>query len=246
MRLNITFAARIKLQKTFKRISLQLMAIKRFVIVTIILLIAGHKVFSQYRFEIGGHAGGTSYIGEANPTTLFGDMNPMYGAIVRYNNNYRYAIKANIFKGSVSGDISADNPNIPGLDNDLSFQTDYFDFGVNLEYNFFPYTREDEPKASPLSPYIFAGLGATFIPSGDAIANFPFGLGVKYMVTERINIGAELGMRKLFADNVENNSGIDNPANSNQSRFVNNDYYTNLSFFITFSFANRTWQCANL
>ncbi len=246
MRLNITFAARIKLQKTFKRIYLQRMALKRFVIVAIICIIAGNKVFSQYRFEIGGHAGGTFYMGEANPTTLFSEVNPMYGAMVRYNANYRYAIKANVFKGSISGNIAADNPNIPGLDNDLSFQTDYLDMGVNLEYNFFPYTRQDEPRASALSPYIFAGAGFTYIPSGNMLFNFPFGLGVKYMITERMNIGAELGMRKLFADNVENNSDIDDPSNSNKSRFVNNDYYSNFSFFITFSLSNRTWHCKNL
>lgn len=246
MRLNITFAARIKLQKTFKRIYLQLMALKRFVILGIILIIAGNKVFSQYRLELGGHAGGTFYIGEANPTTLFSKVKPMYGAIVRYNTNYRYALKANVFKGSVSGDISADDPNIPGLDNDLSFETDYYDFGLNLEYNFFPYTRQDEPKASALSPYIFAGAGFTYIPSGDLIFNFPFGLGVKYMVSERVNIGAEFGMRKLFADNIENNNAIDDPANSNGSRFVNNDYYSNFSFFVTISLANRTWNCRNL
>lgn len=212
----------------------------------IIIILAGTKVFSQYRLEIGGHGGGNFYIGDANPTTLFSDMGAMYGAIVRYNTNYRYALKANVFKGSVSGNVSADNPNIPGLENDVSFQTDYYDIGFNVEFNFFPYTREDEPKASALSPYIFTGAGTTIIPSGDIIFNIPFGLGVKYMVAERLNIGAEFGMRKLFSDNLENRMVIDDPNESNESNFINNDYYSNISFFITFSLANRTWQCKNL
>lgn len=48
-------------------------------------------------------AGGAFYMGDANKNTIFKGMNPAVGAVFRYNINFRWALKANLMWGQVSG-----------------------------------------------------------------------------------------------------------------------------------------------
>lgn len=72
----------------------------------IIILLAGTvpTLWAQeYKYEIGGMAGGAFYMGDANKNTIFKGMNPAVGAVFRYNINFRWALKANLMWGQVSG-----------------------------------------------------------------------------------------------------------------------------------------------
>ena len=42
-------------------------------------------------------------MGDANKNTIFKGMNPAVGAVFRYNINFRWALKANLMWGQVSG-----------------------------------------------------------------------------------------------------------------------------------------------
>jgi len=218
------------------------MIIKHFTIV-LIMLVPFFQSNAQYRYEFGGMGGGTFYLGDANPSNLFSDIGGMYGALARYNISYRAAIKANVYKGSITGNVSGGDPDFPGVTDDISFATDYYDVGVNCEYNFFAYTSENVTGASIITPYIFSGLGVTY--TNQLIFNIPLGVGLKYMFTKRMNIGAELGVRKLFADNLENIGGLDNPDEIEGSIFINNDYVFGFGFFITANISYRKWCCNN-
>ncbi len=213
------------------------------IVALLAILFSGIRVNAQYRYEVGALVGGTFYMGDANPSRLFGDVSGLYGALARYNINYRTALKANVFKGTLAGSVDANSPDFPGVINDLTFATSFWEIGLNMEYNFFPYTRENEPKASPISPYIYAGAGVTLANS--VAFNIPFGVGVKYLLTPRINVGAELGMRKLFTDNVEDIGELDDPDNVKGSVFINNDYYSTFGFFVTIGISKREWKCKN-
>ncbi len=207
------------------------------------ILFSGIHVNAQYRYEIGAFGGGSTYLGDANPNQIISDIETVLGAIGRYNINYRSSIKVNVFRGAISGSVEAGNPDLPGLDADRTFTTSYYDLGVNYEYNFFPYTRENEPNASPVTPYVFVGAGIT--SANEIMFNIPFGLGVKYLLTERINVGAELGMRKLFSDTSEGIPALDDPDDVSGSVMINNDYITTFGFFVTIGISKREWKCKN-
>ncbi len=69
------------------------------------------------------------------------------------------------------------------------------DMSLVFEYNFWPYgTGRDYRGAKRLVPFIFGGLGATFV-KGDQknvfTANVPLGIGAKYKVNERMNVGLD-------------------------------------------------------
>ena len=57
----------------------------------------------EYKYEIGGMAGGAFYMGDVNKNAFFKGLNPAFGAVFRYNPNFRWALKTNLMWGQVSG-----------------------------------------------------------------------------------------------------------------------------------------------
>ena len=66
--------------------------------ILILILMAGSFTglhAQEYKYEIGGMAGGAFYMGDANKNAFFKGMNPAVGAVFRYNANFRWAFKGN-------------------------------------------------------------------------------------------------------------------------------------------------------
>lgn len=70
--------------------------------ILILILMAGSFTglhAQEYKYEIGGMAGGAFYMGDANKNAFFKGMNPAVGAVFRYNANFRWAFKGNLMWG---------------------------------------------------------------------------------------------------------------------------------------------------
>lgn len=82
-------------------------------------------------------------------------------------------------------------------------------FGSVALYHFSPYTADTTGARIYLSPYSTEGEG--FLPGKDNYKRtqlaVPFGAGVKLSLSENINVGLELGFRKLFTDYLDDVSG---------------------------------------
>jgi hypothetical protein len=206
----------------------------------------------EYKFEIGGMAGGAFYMGDVNKTTMFRNMNPGAGVVFRYVANFRIAIKADLAWASVSGTTQ-------GLDNafpdnaQASFERNLFELGGQFEFNFFPYSDKFAYlNTKRLSPYVLMGVGVTFAPgNGETMVspNIPIGVGVKYKLKSRINIGGEFTFRKLFGDGLDvtddSNSMLDDPYGIGGSTLKNKDWYSMLMISVTYDFGARDCQCNN-
>ena len=206
----------------------------------------------EYKYEIGGMAGGSFYMGDANKTTLFKNLNPGAGVVFRYNANFRVAFKADLAWAMVSGSTE-------GLDNvfpnnaQASFSRSLFGLGGQFEYNFFPYSDQFAYlHTKRFTPYMLFGVGVTVAPgSGNTFVspNIPIGAGVKYKLKNRINIGCEFTFRKLFGDGLdvtdENNRILDDPYGIGGSVFKNKDWYSLLMFSVTWDFGARCRPCNN-
>lgn len=77
------------------------------------------------------------------------------------------------------------------------------------------------------------GLGVTVAPgSGKTFAgpNIPLGVGLKYKVKNRINLGCEFSFRKLFGDGLDvtddSNAFLDDPYHMKGSFLKNKDWYS--------------------
>lgn len=202
----------------------------------------------EYKYEIGGMAGMSMYMGDANKTALVKGVNPAFGAVFRYNANFRWAMKANLLWGQVSGKTA-------GLDNvfpnelDVSFSRSLIELGGQMEFNFFPYSdKYAYANTRRLTPYLLVGLGMTVAPGGDgtfASLNIPIGVGVKYKIKNRLNLGGEFAVRKLFGDGLEGVEALKEPYGINSNFLKNKDWYSCLTISLTWDFGPRAVPCNN-
>lgn len=220
----------------------------------LVFVISFSFVFSkaqEYKYEIGGMAGGAFYMGDANKNSLFKYMNPAAGAVIRYNANFRWALKGSLVWGKVAGS-TANTENVFPDQLQVSFEKNLVDLGGQIEFNFFPYSEKyTYANTKRFTPYLFTGLGiTTAFGEGNTSAgiNLPVGVGAKYKLINRVNLGCEFSFRKLFGDNLdsaEDNSLLDNPYKMNSSAFKNKDWYSFLLLSVTWDFGPRDRPCNN-
>ncbi|MDR0546540.1 MAG: porin family protein [Dysgonamonadaceae bacterium] len=223
----------------------------RYTGILILLFVSYLAVGAQeYRYELGGAAGAAFYLGDANESAYFRGMQPAGGLIFRDNLNFHWAIKANLLAGRISGDTKNEKNVFPNHAQTM-FERTFFDLGGQMEFNFLPYSDKYKYlNTSKLSPYILAGLGLTLAPGNDRTffgINFPLGVGVKYKLRNKLNLGVEYTVRRLFSDSFDapNSQGfnLDNPYRVNQSWAKNKDWYNTLLFSITWEFGLRDGRC---
>lgn len=207
-------------------------------------------IAQEYKYEIGGALGSTFYMGDANRTKLFLHTKPSIALLHRYNLNLNWAVKYNFLFGKVSGNTQ-DSQNIFPNRNEANFERDFFELGSQLEFSVFPYSDMfSYMNARTYSPYLFIGIGIT-IATGEAFfasPNVPIGIGFKYKLRQRMNIGAEFSMRKLFADNFDvvdklDNWNLDSPYGIKSSFFKNKDWYSLMMIFFTWEFGEKYKFC---
>lgn len=78
--------------------------------------------------------------------------------------------------------------------------------------------------------------------------NMPIGIGFKYKLKNRINIGAEISTRKLFRDNFDVTKqtqgwSLDAPFGIESSFLKNQDWYSFAMIYLTWDFGLREDPC---
>lgn len=206
----------------------------------------------EYKYEIGGMAGVSFYMGDANQETLYQNSWPAGGVIFRVNKNFRWALKSNLVIGHLSGDTKYSGSIYP-YQQKSSFSRMFYELGSQIEFNFFNYSNSyNYIGTKRFTPYIFAGLGVT-LASGEKTffdANIPLGVGIKYKLRERLNLGFEFSFRKLFSDNLDvtkkgDGFNLNDPYGIKSSGIKNKDWYSLTLISITWDFGIRCNPCFN-
>lgn len=202
---------------------------KRFVLITFLCLPFFLK--AQY-WEAGLFFGASNYNGEF--TEQFVKMKQThfaYGGLVRLNLHRNFALKANLYKGLISGtDADARQFYARRWDRNLSFQSKLLDLGLQAEVNLSGYRTGHHVYKS--APYLFVGVSMLrFNPQAEyngklinlqplgtegqfltqykdryySLTQFviPFGFGWKFSLGKYLNMGFELGARKTFTDYLD-------------------------------------------
>ena len=220
---------------------------KLLLIVCIWRFVAGVTA-QDYKYEAGGALGIGFYMGDANQYVPFHHMKAAYGLVFRHNINYRWAVKANLSSMRISGDTK-DFSNVFPEGKQMQFSRQLFDLGAQMEFNFFNYgIGYSYLGTSRIAPYLLAGFGFTFSPSGGDHSfnvNIPLGVGVKYKLSARWNIGLEFTMRKTFGDKLDGKA-LDDPYLIESSSFKNTDWYSFTMFSVTYDFGYKKRICNNL
>ena len=199
----------------------------------------------QYRMEIGAGLGMVSYEGDFNGN-VFGNMQPMGAVIGRYNFDPYKTLRLSATYGKLKGSSKDVKTYYPDYESQpYEFNNSLVDVSLVFEYNFWPYgTGRDYRGAKRLTPYIYGGLGATSVSGGSKsvfTANVPIGIGVKYKMTERLNLGVDWGIHFSLSDELD---GVKDPYQVKSSgAFKNTDCYSMLQVSLTYSFKAKCRTC---
>ncbi len=205
----------------------------------------------EYRYEVGAMVGGCTYFGDANYSSPFNNFNIMGGAVFRYNINPRMAVKSNFAVARISGKTAGGDKAFPG--GDVKFGRMLYELGAQYECHFFAYGDGSGYKRSrKLAPYIFGGLGVTYAPAPAkhvVTPNIPVGIGVKWKVAQRLNMGCELSYRFTFSDKLDvtgkPGAVLDDPYGIESGFLKNKDGYSFLSIFLTYDLSPKYRKCNN-
>ena len=205
----------------------------------------------EYRYEVGAMAGMSSYYGDANYHIPFKNINAMGGVVWRYNINPRMAVKSDFSVAGISGSTSDCENRFPG--GDVEFSRALYELGAQFEYNFWAYgDGVGYKKTHRLVPYAFAGIGVTYAskPAQHVFAaNIPIGLGVKYKVISRLNVGCELSFRFTTSDKLDVTDKtapmLNDPYGIKSGWLKNKDSYSFLSIFVTYDLSPKYRKCNN-
>ena len=217
---------------------------KKSLIISLFLMLAALPVTAQqYKYEVGPLLGMTGYLGETNNGNLFKHPSFTIGGLFRYAHNSRWAFKANLNYANIRGDSKNDESWYPEGVN-YKMTSHLIDLGLTAEFNFLNYgIGPAYKKYKRISPYMVAGVGFVFaICDGHNQASFtiPFGIGVKYKLKERLNLGFEFTMRKEFSDRID---GLSDLFDIKHSFAKNTDWYSFATFTVAYEFGKRCIKC---
>ena len=220
-------------------------------LVTLLMLCATLTASAQqddeYLMEIGGGVGMVSYQGDFNGKITSG-MQPAGAIVWRRRLNPYMGFRVTGMMGKLKGDATRVETYYPDeTTRAYSFDRSFTDVSVTYEYNFWPYgTGRDYRGAKRLTPFVFGGIGATYVSGGEKkvfTANVPIGLGIKYKLKERLNVGLEWSMHFSLSDELD---GMADPYGIKSSgAFKNTDCYSGLMLTLTYSFKSKCRTCNN-
>lgn len=181
------------------------------------------------RHEFGVVIGGDYYLGDLVASQFAGQIGPNIGLLYRYDFNHRIAARMAAHYGMIYGD-SKDNKESLRYKN-LSFQSPILDFDMGIEINFLEFSPGSEnhnftpfvfgglsvfkfnPKAEyqgtlyELQPLGTEGQGTTAYPGMTPYKlmswSIPFGFGMKWAISRRVNVSIDYVMHKTFTDYLD-------------------------------------------
>ena len=183
--------------------------------------------------EYGVNVGASQYVGDLNPNPRFNTPNIAFGAFFRkqFGDYVALRVAANYAFLAYSDKYNSYNEFM--YRRNLSFNTNIYELAVQGDFNFFKFIPGSETHR--FTPYITFGIG-TFYYNPYTYLNgqkiylrplgtegqgapgypkeyaplavcFPMGAGVKYNISRRVNIGAEIVYRFTTTDYIDDVSG---------------------------------------
>ncbi|MEZ5014434.1 MAG: DUF6089 family protein [Chitinophagales bacterium] len=203
----------------------------KFTKLLVLLLISSGLSAQMAYWEVGIMGGVSNYYGDLTLDYVVPDESHIaYGGFLKYNFNQYQGIKVDIYSGTISGD-DANSDRANQLVRNLSFTSPVTEIAVVYEYTIGGYRPVEFKRRA--APYVYAGLagfhfnpqayyegdwydlqplgtegqGTDYFPYREPYRLYefaiPFGVGIKFAMTERWNIGLEYSARWTFTDYLD-------------------------------------------
>ncbi len=217
-----------------------------------ILLVGVTQLNAQIN-EIGVFLGGANYIGDIGKTDYVNPSDLAFGIVYKWNRSPRHAYRFSLFHGQISAnDLDSE---VPGrYKRGLSFENTVTEFSAGLEFNFFDFNLHSLEQK--ITPYIYTGLtyamydGLFFVgknPKSDSqhgTIAIPMVVGIKSNITPNLILGAEVGARYSFADDIDgSNPTNENLVNQRFGNLLSKDWYVFTGFTLTYTFGEKPCYC---
>lgn len=230
--------------KKLHEISIRLVAALTLTVIAAIGATDAQAQDTPYKFDFGASIGMSGYAGDASNNVF---SHPGFEGEVnfRYLPTSRWAVRGVLSTLSISGD-TRDIDNVLPNDAYYTFKSQVYDLGARVEFNFFSYgIGETYKKMRRWTPYLTLGIGASLaVCSGNTAfgPNIPMGVGLKFKVKERFNLGVEFTMTKVFNDHMDG-AKLSDLTTIKSSFIKNNDWYSRLTVGFTYEFGKRCETC---
>ncbi len=198
-------------------------------------------------YEIGAFLGGANNIGDVGRTNFILPSNLAFGGLFKWNKSKRYAWRASMIYGKFTADDSKSNMTSRQqrgyvVDNSI------FEASAGLEFNFIEYNLHQLGPA--FTPYLYTGVtyfryDYNYISAGQLVSlnqrdgsfAIPMTVGFKIRLNQLFILGAEVGARYTFTDNLD----ASNPVGSNFEEFqfgniFSDDWYVFSGVTLTYTF----------
>lgn len=199
----------------------------------------------EYKMEVGVGLGLLSYEGDFNGS-IVKNAQPAAAVVLRRIFNPYMGLRLMATYGKLKGSSEDVKTYYPAyVQTPYKFDYKVVDVSLTYEYNFWPYgTGRDYRGAKRLTPFVFGGIGMTNVSGGEKsvfTANIPLGIGVKYKLGDRVNLGIEWAMHFSLSDELD---GVKDPYSVKSSGiFKNTDCYSALMATLTYSFMPKCRTC---
>lgn len=184
-------------------------------------LICGNALAQSWEF--GGRLGGAGYMGDLNTNNPVKISGISAGGFVKYNFNPYLSARLGYTYGNIkAADSLSSNQQL--RDRNLSFSTNLHEISVTGEFNFLDYVPSVSKNV--FTPFIFAGIATVFynptaMYAGESYSlrplttegqsapyrNYawavPYGAGIKYNISGRLNLIADIGYRYARTDYLD-------------------------------------------
>lgn len=221
-------------------------------IIAVLLCTVGH--INAQTYEVGLFAGGTNNIGDVGRTSYVLPSNIAFGGLFKWNKAKRYAWRASVIYGKFTADDSKSN--IPSRQQrGYVAKNSILEASAGLEFNFVEYNLH---KLGPaFTPYLYTGLtyfryGYNYFDAGqmidvaqkDGTFALPMTVGAKLRLSQFFILGAEIGARYTFTDNLD----ASNPEKLNVSQqlgdlqfgnIFSDDWYVFSGLTLTYTFGRK-------
>ncbi len=207
-------------------------------------------------YEIGLWAGGSNVIGDVGSTNYISPSDLAIGGIVKWNRSDRHSFRASLIYSQLSGGDEKSDDRSREL-RGLSYEYNFLEASVGLEYTFWEW--ELYSGKQHITPYMYTGVSA-FSYGTEALKDngdleqysrkidfaIPFILGVKSNITDHLILGAEIGARYTFTDNLDGSNPTGELEDRQDLKFGNknnNDWYVFSGITLTYTFGRKPCYC---
>ena len=219
----------------------------------IAILVFSCFTINAQTYEIGMFAGGANNIGDVGRTNFILPSDLAFGGLFKWNKSKRYSWRGSIIYGKFRADDSKSSMS-SRKQRGYAMENSILEMSAGIEFNFVEYNLH---KLGPaFTPYLYTGVtyfryDYNYFDAGvfrnlnqrDGSFAIPMTVGAKMRLNQFLILGAEIGARYTFTDNLD----ASNPKESNVNdqldvafgNIFSDDWYVFSGVTLTYTFGRK-------